>query len=121
MWVIYYAAVTDTRPIAADVAHCAERLATRLEDTERPFADAVPEVEADYRQLLRAIARLDARFAFDRDGRPAAVAAVRDALPPMERDLFDAIVEDHACELAAVEEALYRVALAYGRRRGSRY
>ena len=35
----------------------------------------------------------------------------------MERDLFDAVLEDHACEVAAVEEALYQLALALGRGR----
>ena len=33
----------------------------------------------------------------------------------MERDLFDAVLEDHACELAAVEEALYQFARALAR------
>ena len=81
------------------------------------FADAVRGAEAEYLDLLRAVARCDARFAFDRDGRPGALAAVREALPPIERDLFDAIVEDHACEVAAIEEALYHLATAYGRHR----
>ena len=52
------------------------------------------------------------RFAFDRDGRPAAIAAIRSALPSMERDLLDAVLEDVACELAATQEALYRVVAA---------
>jgi hypothetical protein len=33
----------------------------------------------------------------------------------MERDLFDAVLDDHACELAAVEEALYQLARALAR------
>ena len=36
----------------------------------------------------------DAKFAFDREGRPGAIAAIRGALPMMERDLFDAVIED---------------------------
>jgi hypothetical protein len=50
------------------------------------------------------------------DGR-ARSGAVREALPMMERDLFDAVLEDQACELAAVEEALYQFALALSRAR----
>jgi outer membrane protein assembly factor BamA len=49
--------------------------------------------------------------------RPDAVNAVREALPMMERDLFDAVLEDHACEVAAIEEALYQLALALSRAR----
>ena len=92
-----------------------ERLARRFADG----AASLAEVEAEYRQLLIALAGRDARFAFDREGRPGAVAAVRDALPLMERDLFDAIVEDHACEVAAIEEALVQLARAIRRSPGS--
>jgi hypothetical protein len=102
----------------AGVSRQADRLAARLNSADQPFAEAARAFETDYRELLEAVSRLAPRYAFDRDGRPAAIAAVREALPLMERDLFDAIVDDHACEVAAVEEALYRVALAY-RRRGS--
>jgi hypothetical protein len=62
----------------------------------------------DYRALLDSIRDSDSRFAFDRDGRPDAITAVRNALPALERDLFDAIIEDYACELAAAEEAWRR-------------
>ena len=58
----------------------------------------------EYRDLLNRVRDLDPRFAFDRDGRPAAINAVREALPAMERDLFDAVIEDFTCELAAAEE-----------------
>ena len=54
----------------------------------------------------------DARYAFDAQGRPGALAAIRAALPAMERDLLDAVLEDVACELAAWQEALYQVAQA---------
>ena len=50
-------------------------------------------------------------------GGPDAINAVREALPMMERDLFDAVLEDHACEVAAIEEALYQFALALVRGR----
>jgi hypothetical protein len=100
-----------------DIARRANLLAARLTGTAQSFADASGEFETEYHALLQAISRLGPRYAFDRDGRPSAIDAVREALPLMERDLFDAIVDDHACEVAAVEEALYRVALAYGRRR----
>ena len=65
--------------------------------------------------LVAAIRELEPRFAFDRAGRPGAVAAVRQALPAMERELLDAIVEDYACELAALREAIDQVAGAVRR------
>jgi hypothetical protein len=99
----------------------ADRLAARLTDDTSPAAEALQHLDAEYRELLSAVTRLSARYAFDRAGRPGAIGAVRDALPLMERDLFDAVVEDHACEVAAIEEALYQLVLAYGRRcRGER-
>jgi hypothetical protein len=66
--------------------------------------------------LLDAVCRSDARFAFDRDGRPAALAVVRAALPTMERSLLDAVLEDHEAELAAWKKALYQGMLACRRR-----
>jgi len=68
--------------------------------------------ETTFASLLSAVAASDGRYAFDRDGRPQAVRAVRSALPAMEAELFDAILEDVACELAATQEALYQLALA---------
>ena len=97
----------------------ADRAARRLSDAHASFAEAVQEMGADYDELLRAVARLGPAYAFDRAGRPGAVEAVRQALPVMERDLFDAILDDYACELAAVQEGLLRIALAYGRRRAT--
>ena len=102
----------------AAVTARAEALARQLSD-DAGFAETVRSYETDYRELLRAVAALEPRFAFDREGRPAAIEAVREALPLMERELLDAIVEDHACEVAAVEEALYRLALAMRRSPGS--
>ena len=99
------------------ISQRADRLAARMTGEAPSFAEAIQPLDAEYRDLLAAAARLGARYAFDREGRPGALGAVREALPLMERDLFDAIVEDHACEIAAIEEALYQLALAYGRRR----
>ena len=65
---------------------------------------------SEYHDLLNRIRDSDPGFAFDRDGRPAAIEAVRTALPTMERDLFNAIIEDFMCELAAAEEAWRQVA-----------
>lgn len=109
--------MVDSDEARAEVARCAERLAERLEDNAESFPAALARQAADdYAELLRAVSRLDARLAFDKQGRPGAIEAVRAALPVIERDLFDAILEDHACEVAAVEEALYQLALAQRRR-----
>ena len=113
---------TDTTPSASNrpdttrIDDLAARIAGRSAAGTAAFADAAREFEDEYRSLLAAIAGLHARFAFDRDGRPGAIAAVRDALPPVECDLLAAIVDDHACEVAAIEEALWRVARAAARR-----
>jgi hypothetical protein len=98
-----------------DVARRAEAMAARMDEAES-FTEARRSAGPEYDDLLRAIRELDARFAFDRDGRPGAVGAVREALPLMERELFDAVLDDHACEVAAIEEALYQLLCAYSRR-----
>lgn len=100
-----------------DVLRCAAQLAARLPETSGSFDDVRREVDDAYLALLHAVRRTHERFGFDRDGRPGAVGAVREALPMTERDLFDAVLEDHACEVAAVEEALYQFALALARGR----
>jgi hypothetical protein len=100
-------------PVTPDVERLAAACAARLQ--EIIAADAAV-LEPDFRALLDAVRRLDRRFDFDRDGRPAAIAAVRDALPPTERELLDAIIEDHACEIAAVHEAMFQVARAGAQR-----
>ncbi len=109
---------TGTQSARADATldDLADRLAARAASGTAAFADAAREFDDEYRQLLAAVAGLHARFAFERDGRPAAIAAVRDALPAVECDLLDAIVDDQACEVAAIEEALWRVARAAARR-----
>jgi hypothetical protein len=96
-------------PTSPDVLRLAEACATRLH-TESGVDTAV--MEPDFRRLLEAVRQSDPRFAFDRDGRPGAVAAVRAALPIIERDLLDAILEDHGCEVAAIREAMFQVARA---------
>ena len=100
------------------VTTCADALAARLNLSAETFAAAREGVDPAYDDLLQAIRGLHERYAFDRDGRPNAAAAVREALPVMERDLFDAVMEDHACEVAAIEEALFQLARALLRVRG---
>ena len=101
---------------AADIQRWADLIATFVTVDDESFAAAAQGFNEAYEALLKAVARLDARFSFDREGRPAAIAAVRAALPAIEQELFDAIVEDCECERAAVEEALFQVVRAYGRR-----
>ena len=92
-----------------EVQQRADALARRLTESGRPMA----ELDA----LIAAVRALDARFNFDLEGRPGAIAAVRHALPTMERDLFDAVIDDHACEVAALAEALWQLAAALIRAR----
>jgi hypothetical protein len=70
-----------------------------------------------FQALLAAVRASDPRFAFEREGRPDAIAAIRAALPAVESDLFDAVVEDHACEVAALTEALRLLAQSVARSR----
>ena len=106
---------TMDEPLRMDIAKRAEAMAARIDDAGS-FAEAGASFAAEYDDLLRAIRAADSRFAFDRDGRPGAVAAIREALPQMERDLFEAVLDDHACEVAAVEEALFQVISAIARK-----
>ena len=100
-----------------ELSRCADDLAASVTGDDPNFDAVRTRAEREYLALLHAVRKTHARFAFDRDGRPGAVNAVREALPVMERDLFEAVLEDHACELAAVEEALYQFALALARAR----
>ena len=97
-----------------EILRRADSVAARI-GSSPSYVEDLPRFEQEMHALLAAVARVDARYAFDRDGRPGAIEAVRHALPAVERDLLDAVVEDHACELAAVREALYQVALAVRR------
>jgi|SRR5687767_8729390 len=100
-----------------EISRCAETLAASLTG-EDSFDTVRQRAEREYLALLYAVRKTHERFAFDRDGRPGAINAVREALPMMERDLFEAVLEDQGCELAAVEEALYQfAALALARAR----
>ena len=99
-----------------EVTRCADELAASLVAGDPSFDAVRQRAESEYVALLDAVRKTHERFAFDRDGRPGAVSAVREALPVMERDLFEAVLEDHACELAAVEEALYQFARALARK-----
>ena len=99
-----------------DVTRCADQLAANLAAGDPSFDAVRQRAESQYAALVAAVRKTHDRFAFDRDGRPGAVKAVREALPAMEREVFDAVLEDHACELAAVEEALYQLARAVARK-----
>jgi hypothetical protein len=99
-----------------EVSECAQRLAATLAREETSFDAVRQRAGSEYLALLNAIRKTHERFAFDRDGRPGAIGAVREALPVMERDLFEAVLEDHACEVAAVEEALFQFARALARK-----
>jgi hypothetical protein len=68
--------------------------------------------EQEFQRTLNVVKASEPRFGFDREGRPAAVAAVRAALPAIERELFDAVIEDCECELAATREALFQMIAA---------
>ncbi len=93
----------------AELSRLAHQWAVRVSTTQDALElTRQPEFEA----LLTAVKQSDARFAFEREGRPEAIAAVREALPAMERDLFDAVIDDHACEVAALNEILQVVAQA---------
>jgi hypothetical protein len=95
-------------PIAALASACARQIpaaASTFAVDQSAFGTA-------FDALLTAVTAADPRLAFDRDGRPQALGAVRAALPALEADLLDAILEDMGCELAATQEALYQVALA---------
>jgi len=69
-------------------------------------------LEREFQRTLTLVKASDPKFAFDREGRPGAIAAVRGALPTIERELFDAVVEDWECELAATRATLLRIVAA---------
>jgi hypothetical protein len=95
-----------------DIAALAAACASRLPASSRSFRDDAPGFLRELDTLVAAVAQSDVRYAFDVEGRPGAIAAIRHALPAMEAELFDAVLEDVACELAARQEALYQVTLA---------
>ena len=96
------------------IVRLAEICAARVHPTSASFDEAVPQFTSEFNQILDALKGLDPRFMFDRAGRPGAIAAVLGALPAIERELFEAVVEDYECELAATREALFQIARANG-------
>ena len=91
---------------------CAETIQSAPGSFAADRAALAPHLDA----LIAALRKSDERFAFDSEGRPAAIAAVREALPANEAELLAAILDDVACELAVYQEALYRIAVAARRR-----
>ena len=96
-------------PESTHVDRLAEMCAARINPASSSFDDAYPQFKNEMQQLLEALKGLDPRYFFDRGGRPGAVAAVRGTLPAIERELFDAVIEDCECELAATREAFFQV------------
>jgi hypothetical protein len=104
--------VTPPSDAAPPIAALASACARQIPAAASAFVADRPAFHTAFEALLAAVAAADPRFAFDRDGRPQALQAVRGALPTLEAALLDAILEDVACELAATQEAMYQVALA---------
>ena len=94
------------------VVRLAELCAARIDPASRSFDDNLQHFKHELDQLLDALKSLDPRFLFDRGGRPGAVSAIRGALPGVERELFDAVMEDCECELAATREAFFQLVRA---------
>ncbi len=94
------------------VARLAEMCASRIDPGSHSFDETFPLFKNEMSQLLDALKTADPRFLFDRGGRPGAVAAIRSTLPGVERELFDAVMEDCECELAATREAFFQLVKA---------
>ncbi|MDO8794761.1 MAG: hypothetical protein Q7J25_09090 [Vicinamibacterales bacterium] len=101
--------------LEARVTQAATACAANLPASPQSFAADRPRFERSYQALLKALRDFDVRHAYDREGRPGAVDAIRAALPSTERELLQAVIDDFTCELAAVQEALYRVAIVSAR------
>jgi hypothetical protein len=95
------------------VATLAAQCAKRLPASSRSFREDASEFANELAALVNAIKQTSDAYAFDLEGRPGAISAIRLALPAMEAELLDAVLDDLACELAARQEALYRIALAF--------
>ena len=89
-------------------AECARAIPAEARSFAGDRASFAPALDA----LIGAVRDSHERFTFDVEGRPGAIAAVREALPASEAELLGAILEDVAAELAAYQEALYQVAIA---------
>ena len=94
---------------SAHVSRLAEMCVLRIDPAARSFDESDPHFKTELAQLLDALKALDPRFMFDRNGRPGAIAAVREALPAVERELLEAVMEDCECELAATREGFFQL------------
>jgi hypothetical protein len=101
-----------TRMESTHVTRLAEICSSRIDPACRSFDDTFPRFKNEMQQLPDALKTTDPRFLFDRNGRPGAIAAIRGALPGVERELFDAVMEDCECELAATREAFFQLVKA---------
>ena len=100
----------------SDVSQRAAECAKAIPSGARSFNEDRTAFATALAALVRAVRDSDERFAFDLEGRPGAIAAVREALPASEAELLTVILEDVASELAAYQEALYQMAVAAGQR-----
>jgi hypothetical protein len=103
---------TPDHDAAPPLAALASACASQLPAAPSHFAADFAAFERAFARLVAAVAASHPGYAFDREGRPGALQAVRRALPAQEAELFDAIMEDVTCELSAVQEALYQVAIS---------
>ena len=99
----------------SDVRQRAEECARAIPAAARSFEEDRAAFETALATLVGAVRASHERFAFDVEGRPGAIAAVREALPASEAELLGVILEDVAAELAAYQEALYQLAVALRR------
>jgi hypothetical protein len=97
-----------------EIIRRADAFVAHLPETPESFDNDLHQFSLELYELLDAVRATDVHFAFDRDGRPAALKA---ALPTMERDLLDAVLEDHEAEMAAWKETLYQGLIALRRAR----
>src|SRR5688572_237297 len=97
--------MSDVQQRAAECARAIPAEARSFDEDRSAFVAALD-------GLVSAVRASHERFAFDSEGRPGAVAAVREALPGSEAELLSVILEDVAAELKAYQEALYQVAVA---------
>ena len=102
------------------ITRLARACAAHIDPARSSFDQALPEFNAELRELFEALKLADSRYIFDRDGRPGAIGAVRSALPAVERELFDAVIEDCECELMATREALFQVMRQIAPSRGAK-
>ena len=109
--------VTPPSDAAPSITALASACARQLAAGSTTFTDDTV-FRSQFSALITAVAASGERYGFDRENRPGALQAVRRALPALEMELFDLILEDLACELAATQEALYQVARAATSRDG---